>query len=231
MKQVTVIQTGSPAPKVIETNASTWEELTNDLSRNQVNFNSQKMKAIIGETKHTLESPNATLPNTNFSLFLMVKKSKAGADVDSMSYKECRTTIKNIIDSADDTNFAKGFFADGLKNYTQTSTVYMKERLKAWLKKFGSSKTDESTTEDGEEVEKVESKKEDTLVKTDDMNEGVDIINDVRKRLKLVKKGNNISNDALCTLKAIKTLTDTLIVYNAVPTVDEILNEFGDLQR
>ena len=62
--------------KIIETEATIWGELKTALSENGVSY--EKMKAVIGETKLTLEADNALLPTEGFTLFLMNKKTKAG---------------------------------------------------------------------------------------------------------------------------------------------------------
>ena len=111
--------------KEIETSATTWGELQRDLSSNSVNYD--KMKAVIGENKLTLEADGAMLPATGFTLFLMNKKTKAGAKKSLATYKygELRGTIRYILDQdpSQTTYFNKG------RNYTTKSTDKLKELL------------------------------------------------------------------------------------------------------
>lgn len=98
----------------IETQATTWEGLQKDLSGEGISFN--KMKAVIGETKLTLEAGGATLPTQGFTLFLMNKKTKAGLGKEFNSYKygHLRGTVRVIL--TDDPSSAD-LFNKG-KNYT-----------------------------------------------------------------------------------------------------------------
>lgn len=78
MKQVTVYSTSlGTESKIFSTNARTFGELINDLSSNGIEYNSGNMKAILG-TRVTLESREAQLPEGNFQLFLLPKKTKSG---------------------------------------------------------------------------------------------------------------------------------------------------------
>jgi hypothetical protein len=62
--------------RIVETSARTWGELQADLDSQGIGY--QKMKAVIGENKLTLEADGAMLPTQGFTLFLMNKKTKAG---------------------------------------------------------------------------------------------------------------------------------------------------------
>ena len=111
----------------VETNATTWGDLQNDLKKQSIGFS--KMKAVIGETKLTLEADGAMLPAQGFTLFLMNKKTKAGGtDVSSLSYKELRKTINVILKMDED---AKDHFNEG-KNYTTKSTPILREMLESY---------------------------------------------------------------------------------------------------
>ena len=67
---------GSTDGHSISTSAVTWGDLKRDLALNSINF--EGMKSIIGETKVTLESPEAQLPEGDFRLFLMPRRTKSG---------------------------------------------------------------------------------------------------------------------------------------------------------
>lgn len=80
-RTVTVYSTsGSSEGQTVATEATNWRSLQEDLGRASINYNG--MKAIIGETKHTLESPEATLPEGDFRLFLMPVRTKSGGKPD-----------------------------------------------------------------------------------------------------------------------------------------------------
>ena len=110
----------------IESDAKLWSELQTQLGQIGVS-NFTKLKCVVGESKVTLESPNAVLPNENFTLFILPKKNKSGANYDSMSYREMKAEVKAIITKNPE---AKSYFKDGSKNWTQLSTDKMRNLLK-----------------------------------------------------------------------------------------------------
>lgn len=182
-------QTGE---KTIETSAKTWGELQQDLSANNVPYN--KMKAVVGETKMTLEAAGAVLPEAGFTLFLMNKKTKAGLDSEeltAMSYRELRGAIKKILDkkksAKEHFNVGKNYTTKGteelrrlLGNYYEIEVVIPEPKKKAKKKAIAKTSTKEKETPTKEEsvIEKakktvaktaadvVESVKESKLVET-----------------------------------------------------------------
>lgn len=112
--------------KTIKSAATDWDELKEDLIGKGVSYDN--MKAVVGETKNTLEAGGAKLPEGNFTLFLMNKKTKSGADVSSMKYRELRSEIQSIISDNDD---AKDHFNEG-RNYTTKSTAQLRELLESY---------------------------------------------------------------------------------------------------
>lgn len=66
------------ASKEINTEVTSFGELQNVLRDNDIDFSTSSMKAIVGETRVTLESREAVLPTGNFSLFLLPRKTKSG---------------------------------------------------------------------------------------------------------------------------------------------------------
>ena len=79
MKKVTVYSTVGKKATILENlEATTWGELKSALREMDIKYSG--MKAVIGETRNTLESDRATLPEKDFSLFLMPVKTKSGAD-------------------------------------------------------------------------------------------------------------------------------------------------------
>jgi hypothetical protein len=113
--------------KEVETGATTWGELQTDLKKSGISFS--KMKAVIGENKLTLEADGAMLPAQGFTLFLMNKKTKAGANVSALSYKQLRKTISVILQK--DGEAAKEYFNEG-KNYTTKSTDILRDLLSSY---------------------------------------------------------------------------------------------------
>ena len=74
-RKVTVWSTQERSTQTIETSAKTWGELKNELS------NVGNTRAVIRETRNTLESGQAELPNQDFTLFLYPEKVRSGRTV------------------------------------------------------------------------------------------------------------------------------------------------------
>ena len=66
---------GQPQQQII-TIARTWGEFQVELREKNITF--AGMKAIIGETRNELSSNQAILPDGNFNVFLLPKKTKSG---------------------------------------------------------------------------------------------------------------------------------------------------------
>lgn len=90
MSKKVSVYSGTGSVKQIEFNGTKWSELRSVLSNNGISYNSGAMKAIVGETENTLESDDAVVPTTDFTLFLLPQKVKSGYDEDSYeeSYDE-----------------------------------------------------------------------------------------------------------------------------------------------
>lgn len=115
MRNVTVYSTSGKTNVKIESGATTFGELTPQLREN--GFNLDGMKAVVGETKVTLEADGAVLPDGEFKLFLMPLKTKSGAD---MSRSDVYNKIKELI--ARDGDRASTHFLQ-LGQYTRVKTV------------------------------------------------------------------------------------------------------------
>ena len=76
MKTIIINQTTGAPALTITTIAQTWGELQNELVNNNVSLSN--VKAVVGETRITLESNSAVLPTGNFNLYLLPKKTKSG---------------------------------------------------------------------------------------------------------------------------------------------------------
>jgi len=113
----------------VETTGTTWGDLQIDLKKNGISF--EKMKAVIGESKLTLEADGAMLPVQGFTLFLMNKKTKAGAKKDLSSYKygDLRGTVRVILHSGGEK--ANKHFNDG-GNYTTKKGDVLNTLLNNW---------------------------------------------------------------------------------------------------
>ena len=81
-RKVTVWSTQERSTQTIETSAKTWGELKNELS------NVGNTRAVIRETRNTLESGQAQLPNQDFTLFLYPEKVRSGRTVKVQKVKE-----------------------------------------------------------------------------------------------------------------------------------------------
>ena len=115
--------------KSVETSATTWGQLQNDLSKNGISYSG--MKSVIGESKLTLEADAAILPTEGFTLFLMPKKTKAGAiDINTAGYKDLRAEICTILNGGKNEP-AKTHFNEG-KNYTTKGTEELRGLLASW---------------------------------------------------------------------------------------------------
>jgi hypothetical protein len=125
--------------KIVTSSATTWGALQSDLRSQGISYN--KMKAVIGETRHTLEADGASLPEQGFTLFLMNKKTKAGLGKEFNSYKygQLRGTVRVIL--TDDPSSADLF------NKTKNYTTKKGDELLAMLKKYKGSVPNLSTVE------------------------------------------------------------------------------------
>jgi hypothetical protein len=118
-KTVTVFSTLGKQAQEFQSKATTWTELQKEMGEFRISYSG--MKAVIGETRLTLESPNALLPSTNFTLFLMPVKTKSGTD---LSRAELFVAIKDIVSA---NAAAKSYFIVDGKNMTQLSTPKLNE--------------------------------------------------------------------------------------------------------
>lgn len=80
MRNVTVYSTNTQTKNIVQSSATTWGDLREELVNNGVRV--EGMKAIVGQTQVTLESAEAQLLETDFILFLSPTKVKNGYDYD-----------------------------------------------------------------------------------------------------------------------------------------------------
>lgn len=120
MRKITVLST-LVGNKQITTDATTFEQLHNDLIKMGLEIGSYKF--VVGQTSTTLELPTAVLPTSDFTLVVTPLKTKAGA-----SYQEMKTFVKQARENAlnnDDSDVLEIINEYG--NYTQLATAEMTE--------------------------------------------------------------------------------------------------------
>lgn len=93
IRKVTIWSTQERATQTIETSAQTWGELKKELS------NVGNTRAVIRETRNTLESGGAQLPNQDFTLFLYPEKVRSGrtVKVKKVEGADWDTTVDNAV--------------------------------------------------------------------------------------------------------------------------------------
>jgi hypothetical protein len=106
LRKIIVVSTTRTAPKVLHSAAGTWRELQDSLSE----FGSvSTMRAVVKETKNDLTSPEAVLPEGDFTLFLTPKQIKAGGKDIVAILKELQDrwndSIEEIIESIEDGDY------------------------------------------------------------------------------------------------------------------------------
>jgi hypothetical protein len=109
--------------KAINSAATTWSELQDDLTTNNVTFNGMNAVENVGNT--TLVLKEAKLPEGEFVLMLTPQKTKSGSD-----YKLVRAKVVEII-----TKYgvpAKEHFNQGGRNYTNKSTAELLGLISLW---------------------------------------------------------------------------------------------------
>jgi hypothetical protein len=111
----------------IQTNARTWGEIKAQVER-EMDTSISSLIATETVNKTDLRADGAVLPEGDFTIIFRQKDTKAGADVSTLSYRECRETIRNII--AQDPS-AKDFFNEG-GNYTNKSTEDLRALISSW---------------------------------------------------------------------------------------------------
>jgi hypothetical protein len=88
MRNITIFTTVGSRRDTLESDATIWSELQNDLD--QADIQHDGLKAIVASTQNTLESSNATLPEGDFTLMLMPTKVKSGTDYNAINYNDLR---------------------------------------------------------------------------------------------------------------------------------------------
>jgi hypothetical protein len=95
MRTVRIISTQSDSVKSHESSATTWGQLREELSG--MFSGVSDMKAIVRETRVTLEAAEAALPEGDFTVILSMKKIASGSTrYNHSQLKELRTKINNL---------------------------------------------------------------------------------------------------------------------------------------
>lgn len=94
MRTIRVISTQADSAISIESNATTWSQLKEELGARFSGVSD--MKAIVRETRVTLESPEAQLPEANFTIILSMKKIASGVRYSISQLRELRTKLNNV---------------------------------------------------------------------------------------------------------------------------------------
>lgn len=95
MRTIRIISTQSDSVKSLESSATSWGELKEELSG--MFSGVSDMKAIVRETRVTLEAAEAVLPEGNFTVILSMKKIASGSTrYNTSQLKELRTKINNL---------------------------------------------------------------------------------------------------------------------------------------
>jgi hypothetical protein len=78
-RKVTVYNTVGQNERALQTDARTWGELQTHMSRASIPYSN--MKCVVGETQVTLESRDAQVPQSDFTLFLLPSKVRSGVSL------------------------------------------------------------------------------------------------------------------------------------------------------
>lgn len=103
MRNIRVISSQTNSAKTIQSSATNWGDLKNELANHFSGVSD--MKAIVRDTRVTLESSDAVLPTGDFTIILSMKKIASGSDSDTNTtryrdaiLREMRTKLNNIFD-------------------------------------------------------------------------------------------------------------------------------------
>ena len=154
MRTIKIVQTATASVNRFDSDATTWGELADQIKGE---YNLDKVKATVKETKGTLEHHDAVLPEGEFTIFLRAAKNKAGGknEFSSMSFKELRAWVKEHPEVKD---YFKKNPIEG-RNWTQWSVEELANTINNFVNKEGESSVHaESTNKNAADV--VESVKE-----------------------------------------------------------------------
>lgn len=79
-----------------QVNATTFGQLKDEITSLDSSLSFSNKRAIVRETRVTLDSSEAVLPEGSFTLYLMPEKSKAGADWSSFSFHQLHSFCSSV---------------------------------------------------------------------------------------------------------------------------------------
>lgn len=97
LRKIVVITTTKSQPKELYSEATTYGQLKDSLREFG---NLEKMRAVVKESKTTLELNEASLPDSDFTLFLSPKQIKAGEIDIAAVLRSLQSKIDNAFDEA-----------------------------------------------------------------------------------------------------------------------------------
>lgn len=162
MRKIIVYSTLGKNAVEVNSQASEWAGVKAELKEFGVNY--AGMKCVIGETRLTLESDKAIVPEGDFTLYLMPVKTKSGAD-----RKELFALIKAHVEK--NPSDKSKFVVDG-KNMTQLSTPVLEQLVAKYISNTSASTSVPAKPADVK-VEKKESPKPQPKAKPDTNVAGV----------------------------------------------------------
>lgn len=198
---ITVISTQGKQKVKLTTDVKTWGELKPMLTKEGYDLSRLLATESIG--RHDLINEQAALAEQDFTVFLRPAKTKSGADVADMDYKELRAAIKSEIEKGGDA--AKEHFNVG-KSYTNKTTDALRELLHDW---FASS--DDNAAQSVSDVLSNENMSDEE--KLDLIRQLAEEINKSGKYTVTIESVENVDEDAAETEALLKEAEEILAGY------------------
>lgn len=150
MSKIRIVSTKGKRFYELESTIETWGGMKDFLVSNDIEISG--MKAILGETRATLELDDALMPTEleEYTIFLNPQKVQSGA----YGYKEAKSMIKQFI--ADNEEAARAHFG----NYTHCTTVQLNELINSYGKKRAKLKAKPEKVEKVKKSKKAKKSKE-----------------------------------------------------------------------
>lgn len=117
MRNIRVISSQTNSAKTIQSSAANWGDLKNELANHFSGVSD--MKAIVRDTRVTLEAADAVLPTGDFTIILSMKKIASGNEFNTTRYKDAvlrdmQTKLNNIFEDLLNENVEEEEFSEGL---------------------------------------------------------------------------------------------------------------------
>jgi len=108
MKTVKLVSTNRSTSTTIETTASTWGELREDIQMDSNMLPPDNYRVVIKETRTDLVQDDAALPDEDFTLWISQKKVKSGAKSLNQIVENTKNQLEEHADTdADNLNSAE----------------------------------------------------------------------------------------------------------------------------